>query len=584
MRSVLLAAVSVVLVFGLGACKTSRVVSGGSAAVCVARMRPETSAVPMDVLVLSDNQEHNVFAGALRSLSGKAEAAITPVAIRSPQVNLWSRLVLEHFVQDALEGPDAARLVLHLGDAADVACTNEFDTFVTSMQRATDGRTPWLWTPGNHDSFMAGNLNSYVAKSAKESFKDAYEKEWTTWAGACASPDATSQPLTKELLLQRYLKALEAQGVQFESSSEMEEKIQCTVWRGKPAVGTPLASLGFSVIARECARLTTVEDKFIGPWESFIAQRVEVAPGVDVLLLDTTDLVASDSLSVFRGRGAAQRGLLRKAQQDALGELIAERGSDSPKRLFVAMGHSPWNELEEGSREYLLSKGITAYASGHTHIQSSVLEHPGKKGRALFELNVASTTDWPMETLRMGAARTAGGLALRWRVHGAGQPQANVSEAQGPAAVTQPSWLQACAALESWKLADTEYQHYVNDKDRFEPYERALSHAEKVLFEQAAEALTPPCQTPVRDFWPTRPWQRAAVLDARARRLEARMREAPEAAQYGLCQVYWASQATQHEWSFRDLVFKVKPPTRWAWEQAGVELNIPAGDDSCPTP
>jgi hypothetical protein len=83
---------------------------------------------------------------------------------------------------------------------------------------------------------------------------------------------------------------------------------------------------------------------------------------------------------------------------------------------------------------------------------------------------------------------------------------------------------------------------------------------------------------------PTQLWQHAAVLAARAQRLEVQMREEPESAQYGLCQVYWASQATQDERALLDLVFKTKAPTRWAWEQAGIELTIPFGDDSCPTP
>ncbi|MCP3140521.1 metallophosphoesterase [Pyxidicoccus sp. QH1ED-7-1] len=224
-------------------------------------------------------------------MSWWTERFVTSVAVRSPAVNLWSHHVLERFVEDAQK--DGLKLVLHLGDATDIACSGEFDVFVRSMQRATGNSIPWLMAPGNHDSALAGNINSYISKPPEKAFSDAYGNESFSWSGACSTPDGKSEALTKELLVQAYRQALEAQGITFTAAPPdtlKDDAENCTLSVGRAAdAASPLGRMEFQAVHRHCARVGDAEDGYSGNVGAFIAQRLRLPGGATALLIDSSD-------------------------------------------------------------------------------------------------------------------------------------------------------------------------------------------------------------------------------------------------------------------------------------------------------
>lgn len=93
-------------------------------------------------LLVADCQLHNLYSKALpeRNLSIKA---VSGTAIRPPQLDMFSSDVLGWILDHEAQHCD---VVLHLGDALDLACTGEFESFVRVMERA---RKPWFMAPGD---------------------------------------------------------------------------------------------------------------------------------------------------------------------------------------------------------------------------------------------------------------------------------------------------------------------------------------------------------------------------------------------------------------------------------------------------
>jgi hypothetical protein len=87
-----------------------------------------------------------------------------------------------------------AKLVVHLGDAANVSCTNEFHRFAKVM---LEQRLPWVMAPGNHDSLMMGNFS-------RQSLEGPF------WEDECASRrgiEAPDEHMDKNEFLEQYFAA-----------------------------------------------------------------------------------------------------------------------------------------------------------------------------------------------------------------------------------------------------------------------------------------------------------------------------------------------------------------------------------------
>jgi hypothetical protein len=105
--------------------------------------------VTSQALLCADCQFHNLYSRPLpeRNLSAEAAAA---TAIRPPQLDLFAPDVLAWILRNDTADKD---VVLHLGDATNLATTGEYLRFVETMGVS---KRPWFMAPGNHDIYYFG--------------------------------------------------------------------------------------------------------------------------------------------------------------------------------------------------------------------------------------------------------------------------------------------------------------------------------------------------------------------------------------------------------------------------------------------
>jgi hypothetical protein len=136
-----------------------------------------------EVLLVSDCQLHNLNSKPVPERNLSAEAAVA-TAIRSPQLDMFSRDVLRWILEN---GAPEADVVVHLGDALDLACEGELEAFLDVMQAA---QVPWFMAPGNHDCFYFGVYDPQHPE---------------LWQDACYG---AGQPMRKDAFLRRYIAVL----------------------------------------------------------------------------------------------------------------------------------------------------------------------------------------------------------------------------------------------------------------------------------------------------------------------------------------------------------------------------------------
>ena len=547
--------------------------------------------ISLPYLIVGDNQRHNLEGGYIRTMGAAVRELVTPVASRPPEVNLWSQLTLESFVADAA-GDDQVKLILHLGDAADIGCVNEFDRFAEGMRRSTSGK-PWVMVPGNHDSFMAGNMNDFQPKSPEEGFFDAFgrpplQTAQRSWSGACASLDAKSNALTKDILVDKLAAVLESQGVRFGSpeglgeweslraTQSREGEVACRIrYASAPPRSGALA--GYEAVLRTCPPKRLPGGTVIGAWESFIVQKVPLSEGIVAILLDTSDVTASGLPAALAGRNAAQMGTIRWSQLRAIDFLLRRsRGS-----RVIGLGHSPWGEMHPAARAELLARGLVAYVSGHTHFRSSLLAHRAT-ATGILEINVGSTTDAPLQALRFGVMPREKGLRLGWHTLGSHDQD------------ERPTWLRSCAEVQAqWRESKNRYRAYL-EYDRLrgvtddgelvralEPLKEAIARAERVIFGKQREPSPASGEADRRAYplpgSPTQRWLHLFDLMKRADRLELEMHSDKRARQFGVCQALWAAEAVEGDRAVReritDKLRDAEEPTAYANETVGAVLT-----------
>jgi len=339
-------------------------------------------------LVVSDCQFHNLCSEPVPERNLSTEAAIA-TAIRPPQLDLFAPEVLRWILQNG--APDA-ELVLHLGDALDLACEGEMEVFLEVMD---SGGRPWFMAPGNHDSYYFG-----VFDPQKRSL----------WRDAC---HGAGEPLTKERFLRRYLAALVArdaprcaalaralglEDARALAGAELARRLPTTFEWHAPS-GTPglLEALAWNLDAER-------------PWRSFVLQAIDISArdsdrlvGGRVFLLDSCqygrrpELLPNGWRSYPLGLNSGSAGEMLPDQLRLLRSWLEEAG---PEEADVLAFHHPFADLAPRTRASLgwlwCEERVSLVVSGHTH--RGYFEHHDLGGsRDQLELNVASTTDWPME-------------------------------------------------------------------------------------------------------------------------------------------------------------------------------------------
>jgi hypothetical protein len=325
-------------------------------------------------LLVADCQLHNLLSLAVPERNLTAEAAVA-TAIRPPQLDLFSADVLAWIL--AKDAPDAD-VVLHLGDALDFACTGEFDAFLEVM--ATSAK-PWFMAPGNHDLSYFGTH---------------YPERPELWRDAS---HGAGEPLAKDGFIRRYVGALLRQAepgcaALAAAVGPAEELPISFEWHAPEDASGLLRAIAWSIDAER-------------PWRSFILQAVAMTePGapidVTVYLVDSCqyarrpDLVPNAWKSFPVPRNCGLTGDMLPDQLRTLRRWIASR----PEESSVIACHHPFEGIAPRAksslgwlwREHRVSMLLTA----HTH-EGYFAHHDLGGPSDEVELNIASTTDWPME-------------------------------------------------------------------------------------------------------------------------------------------------------------------------------------------
>jgi hypothetical protein len=407
--------------------------------------RHSSGPVRTSAIFVADPQFHHVLGQALRS-SSLGMDAIASTAIRPPSLNLLAPTVFRLLVSEARTrvGPDGSGVpLIVLGDATNIACTSEWQTFSAVMAESAAGG-PWLVAHGNHDSFMMGNLRSIQpprpgcdiyndlphapaytpgrtecrcdpadalcastgwcdptaysfwtgAQSAFLAYNTDASCRVTTregWAGICATPDESSAPMNKLAWMAGHLRSIAAQGgiiprpEQVESGAEFEIAVD-------PA--SVLARADY--VARGAIYWPST---FLGSvWRSFLVQRVALSATTDLILLDTA-VVEFDGGAIGRGYSLAGRnGEIGTQQLGVLRRMLAE--SAGRGRRVLLGGHFPLDFIHDLPQLYEVVAGSSAevvgYVSAHRHAPFTSVDWCIGR-HMLHEWNIGSTTDWPME-------------------------------------------------------------------------------------------------------------------------------------------------------------------------------------------
>lgn len=415
-----------------------------SASASAAAPAPPVGYTP-EVILLADPQLHQVEGGSLKRQTWLADW-IEGVAIRPPKLNLLAPLVLRHLIEVAVgkgrPSPPPIDTAIALGDLSNVACSGELRRFSQVMHDAGfDGESRvWLAAHGNHDSFLMGisqkeerlpdgrpdtvrlyppenarcatsppctragqadccDAAGYSGWSSTEASDLASEEDGNDWPQACGNRLDRSVPANKLVWLAWYLAELSKAGVEVEFTSPgVASKRPVKTWRieGAPRGGV-LAARGFMVSGQWVSPLAPGLSK--GRWMSYIVQSLDVAHDRRLILLDTSvgDRLDVDIPIPFLGHslavgGAAWWARLGKAQREDIQRHV-QLARDSGKSVVMA-GHMPLSKFSFGDRRFLDRMGPSEYYSAHSHDPTRVISDTNERPR---ELNIASTTDWPME-------------------------------------------------------------------------------------------------------------------------------------------------------------------------------------------
>jgi hypothetical protein len=340
-------------------------------------------------LVLSDCQFHNLLSRPLPERNLTAEAAAA-TAIRPPQLDLFAPEVLDWILR---EGAPEAELILHLGDACDLACEGEFVDFVAAME---GGGRPWFMAPGNHDFFYFGSYDP---------------SDPGLWDDACFHSGAR---LPKDRFVRLYVAALLRQaGADFEG---LAGALGLADQRGAPLAelaGLVPDAFAWQAPAGEPGLLHAIEWRIdrAAPWRSFVVQAVDLTdrsvpdPVLEVhaLLLDSCQYQRRPGLIPNGWQSwplALNVGFTAEMLPDQLRVLRRWIDTAPAGRSFMMMSHHPFDDYAPRTRASVgwlwRESPVGLLVTGHTHAGYFAYHDLGGAEDEL-ELNLGSTTDWPME-------------------------------------------------------------------------------------------------------------------------------------------------------------------------------------------
>ncbi len=330
-----------------------------------------TKAMSHEFLLLGDNQTHYLYPDPFLYRSAFIDHHVVPVAIRSPEQDLFGQDLLRYAVRHwAADAP-----VIHMGDALDISCTVEWAEFATLMQEATalptGLRRHWVMVPGNHDGYFFGNFS---AASDEAQWKQACRPH----ANAAWSELQHNAPMHKSQYLDAYLAVLGS------------------VLPSLAAARAGHAHGQWSCDAATCAAhelqaaAWNIDDAH--PWRSYLVQRVDLGMGSQAILVDTSSYSSAPTVI---GTHAGQTGSIRREERDIVSAWVTA----AAPHPVVIFGHHQYYALDGATKsalDGLMAKDhVVLYVSAHTHEGQFYAHGEGKDG--WLELNIGSVLDWHPE-------------------------------------------------------------------------------------------------------------------------------------------------------------------------------------------
>jgi hypothetical protein len=357
----------------------------------------------LDVAIIADNQIHHLYGDPVWLRSGFTNQFVS-VAIRPVQLDFYAPAILRWIVENVGD----RRPIVHLGDALNAGCIWEWKTFLAIMNQTGHG---WVMAPGNHDGYYFGNGHFAL----------------DDWLRVCDTGDGEDERMTKDRLVEHYLRALAAQGSLTLPDTLKADGVQ-RVLRADTSVDPRPNRIDVEEVAWRIDRRR--------PWRSFVVQRLSISlpsspQRVVVVLLDTNQYALRPRLVPwwFGIRNAGVNGELLADQIGVVDGWLRQG------QVNFLMGHHPYDDITSQGKNAIdrwrRDKGMTLYVSAHTHKAQWFVHEGGEKN--WLELNVGSTTDWPPEfrTLYVEQAEAANKVGLRTQR----QPVADLWDAECP-----PDW------------------------------------------------------------------------------------------------------------------------------------------------
>lgn len=363
---------------------------------------PTSSYLSRRVILVADNQLHNLYNEPVTLFRTGAADKIVQSAIRPVQLDFYGQDFLKWLLENSRGEP-----IVHLGDACDFSCTGEFERFSEIMQRAKGG---WVLAPGNHDGFFYGNEHRDVEKG--------------DWLAACRN---AGEPMTKDRFVPLYLGTLVLQkGPEYQElahSLGLKHLARANLKEATAAILSRNLSQGnwsYNVAGRPFLRSLSWKIDQRDPWRSFVVQEIDLSldasTSVRAILLDTAQYEEKPIL-VPTSRNAGVTGEILGDQLEIVKSWI--ESDQNRERVWILIGHHPFDDLTSGSQKAVddLRKrtGALVYISAHTHAGQFIVHNGDKEKDKWLELNIGSILDWSLEfrTLQIERAKEDGRLVLR---------------------------------------------------------------------------------------------------------------------------------------------------------------------------
>ncbi len=378
----------------------------------------EESDKSQSITFVADPQIHNIYGLGLKQMSWISDIA-SKVAVRPPELNILAPLVLEDLLSNSND-QHRSNIIVVLGDTTNIACSGEYDAFLDALNKGNKSNLPVLMAHGNHDTYLMGTVNNYIPVDSQLDWKPTgmqssplpTDESWwgeTTkissthgrnWRDGCFQPtlggSSGSSPMNKSRWLAKYIAFLGKAGLTQDTNSLKrqldDEKVSMSF---SSKANSALKKLNFSAKGlwyRPDFGDVPSKSIFSRTYKSFLVQKTDFE-NTRMIIIDTSVCEKAIGGWRFIFTNAGQNACIGDPQFKIIEEYIA---STPINHKLVLAGHFPLLDLSTRERNRLLRMSSTqdnwVYMSAHSHLPISLLDW-----EAGIEINVGSTTDWPME-------------------------------------------------------------------------------------------------------------------------------------------------------------------------------------------